>query len=784
MSTASPSPIIRAFEQCRHHTIALTALLIVAIAIPSPHTPWFNGIPLSVLPELLTISFALAWSTIPVDRIAWGRYLSLSMAALALIGIALKLILLLAPPTGFQACYQVLSPPINANVLEGLYRSTVLKPLLNNGCEKSYDAPFASDYSRYDAVVNFGQIATDVTASIGLQNSNWNISAVNSLPFAYAPETDSELDRDRLPFSVQWRGNLEQESERVVRYVGEGTLTIGGLTLELPPSYQRTNTVALPASASGEVILDYQWINFPTSASDQAHAVYGEVHLETTDETPLGSKQISLWPQLLGLAVFVALGAAIAVQLFGAFGFLLSTRLKALRKGDVWVFPVSLAIAVGLIVPMWRLRGISGQTILTISTLIGLLLISLVVDRYCSRFLAFLVIPPLAIASAGHWVRDLSSLTYRTAMDDFLVYESYAREILVHGDLRGGEDIFIYSPAIRYLLYAQHMLFGDGDKSIFVVSLIGLLGSSWFAVDYLVVRRLRTLRGRLSERKLAVVLSVACVTVVGLLYGSSEMKVGGLVLLSEYPTWILLTVAFPLVFFGKDSKSAAAASTLLALALTFRGNQLPGIGVMLLFLVVRQAWPRIKSRHLVGSVKALAWIFVPFFAISALPGIHNLYFGGQLVLLQTSIGSSFMLTPASLLHVGTNSWVSQAWLFQLEGVLVTERVLNEIVTDSFIATIRLIQVGVAITTLLGILHFFRHSWRATLLNLVPLAFLVTHLFVQVDVYYPRHIMVGYAIGSLTLLALAGVLLDRGGWKISPDPIVADASYSPQHTATC
>ena len=36
------------------------------------------------------------------------------------------------------------------------------------------------------------------------------------------------------------------------------------------------------------------------------------------------------------------------------------------------------------------------------------------------------------------------------------------------------------------------------------------------------------------------------VVVAGLLYGSSEFISGGLTLLSEYPTWILLTVAFPL----------------------------------------------------------------------------------------------------------------------------------------------------------------------------------------------------------------------------------------------
>ena len=45
---------------------------------------------------------------------------------------------------------------------------------------------------------------------------------------------------------------------------------------------------------------------------------------------------------------------------------------------------------------------------------------------------------------------------------DILTYENQARLIFEGDGLRGGADVFWYSPGYRYLLYFVHIIFGDG----------------------------------------------------------------------------------------------------------------------------------------------------------------------------------------------------------------------------------------------------------------------------------------------------------------------------------
>ena len=763
------------FNYIRCTPRAVASLLIVALVMPSPHVPWFDGIPIGVVPEILAIAFCIAWATIPARWTLGRGRLSSYIAILAMTGIALKLILLFAPSPGFQACYKVLSTPVSTNVLEEIYQTNMLTPTLNSGCEKSYDAPFAADYSRYDDAIDFGPKDRSKTDRTSLAVSNWDLTAVNSLYYSYAPATKSDTNRDRLAFSATWKSNLDPGPDRVIRYVGEGSIRIGALTIELPPSYQDENLVSVPLTASGALLFDYKWAPGGRLGAEDATAPYGEAHLEGKAGVPVAPAEDAMWPMILALAFLATVFSAFALQTAGIIGFLRCGMPNAPPKDRRWVFPVSVIAVLVILLPMWRLRGLSLETVTVVVILVFLLLTCLLVDRHYTRFLAFVVIPPAAVFCAALRVPDFASVTYRTAMDDFLVYESYAREILSHGDLRGGEDVFIYSPAIRYFLFGQHLIFGDHDPTIFVLFIIGVIGSCWFAINFLLVTRLREPELNLRGRKFALVVSLVSVVVVGLVYGSSEFIAGGLILLSEYPTWILLTIAFPLVFFGRGLRSAVVASALMSLSLTFRGNQLPGISVMLLVLLLRQSWPYIKGHNLRKATQSVMWVLAPFVAVSALPGLHNYYFGGQLVLLQTSLASSYILTPAQLLQITVNSDVSRSFLFQLGGVLASGTELNSMVSGSFLSTLRVVQASLIGISLLGLIHFYRRSWRATLLTAVPAVFLATHLFVQVDVYYPRHIMMGYAMGVLTLVALGGVFIDRGRWAtLAPGRDLVDA----------
>jgi len=94
-------------------------------------------------------------------------------------------------------------------------------------------------------------------------------------------------------------------------------------------------------------------------------------------------------------------------------------------------------------------------------------------------------------------------------------------------------------------------------------------------------------------------------------------------------------------------------------------------------------------------------------------------------------------------------------LDQLGGVLV---LTDQFPTNLLTVTVRLIQLVLLIAVFAGLLHRYRGLWRITLIVIVPIAFLIPHIFVQVFVYYPRHIVAGYYMGSIAILAMASVWL--------------------------
>jgi hypothetical protein len=51
----------------------------------------------------------------------------------------------------------------------------------------------------------------------------------------------------------------------------------------------------------------------------------------------------------------------------------------------------------------------------------------------------------------------------------------------------------------------------------------------------------------------------------------------------------------------------------------------------------------------------------------------------------------------------------------------------------------------------------RSSLTTCLMALLPLAFLLPHLFLQVYIYYPRHVVVGYLVMGLAAAFVLGEL---------------------------
>ena len=64
---------------------------------------------------------------------------------------------------------------------------------------------------------------------------------------------------------------------------------------------------------------------------------------------------------------------------------------------------------------------------------------------------------------------------WRVRENDWFVTQGYARQIFVDHSLRGGENLFYFQPAVRYLVFLQHLLLGDNDVLFAILWVFALL---------------------------------------------------------------------------------------------------------------------------------------------------------------------------------------------------------------------------------------------------------------------------------------------------------------------
>jgi hypothetical protein len=219
--------------------------------------------------------------------------------------------------------------------------------------------------------------------------------------------------------------------------------------------------------------------------------------------------------------------------------------------------------------------------------------------------------------------------------DDGLVYDGYARMILqrllagdIAGALEGGEAVFYFTPGLRYLRAAEHLVFGE--TYLGYLSLILLPPFLVFAL----FRRFVPL-----TCALALTLIFAAIPV-GVGFGSS---------LVQYVKWAARGFADPAayVFFlagfvlllGPRTRSesagrAFAAGLLFALALAVRPNIAPAAGVVLAGAAIAAL-----AQRAFALAAALAFGFAPILALA----LHNWVYGGAVVLFTTSATHPLLL---------------------------------------------------------------------------------------------------------------------------------------------
>jgi hypothetical protein len=229
--------------------------------------------------------------------------------------------------------------------------------------------------------------------------------------------------------------------------------------------------------------------------------------------------------------------------------------------------------------------------------------------------------------------------------DDGLVYDGYARMILqrllagdVVGALEGGEKVFYFTPGLRYLRAAEHLIFGESYLGY--LSLVLVLPFLVFAL----FRRFLPLRWALA------LIVVFTAVPVGVVFGSS---------LVQYVKWAARGFADPAAYafflaalvllVGRTGvpaydrfAAAFGAGLLFALALFVRPNIAPAAGILLAGAGLAALW---QCRY-----RRLAGLCIGFAPVSAM-ALHNWFYGGALVLFTSTAAhpGALVMPPAAYL---------------------------------------------------------------------------------------------------------------------------------------
>src|SRR5262249_13005484 len=115
---------------------------------------------------------------------------------------------------------------------------------------------------------------------------------------------------------------------------------------------------------------------------------------------PLGQAVRSAWPMLVPAGAVVVLGGLLGLVPFPAYA-------------------VGIRIALGL-----------------------QMVVLLALNRPSSYLALFMAVMSLSLVMAGEWIQGVKTVLYRSAGDDWLTYESFARRILETWSLQGGENVF------------------------------------------------------------------------------------------------------------------------------------------------------------------------------------------------------------------------------------------------------------------------------------------------------------------------------------------------------
>jgi hypothetical protein len=686
---------------------------LFVVGFPSANLQLFDGLPFSRLFEFGALVLIVPFLIFPDLRnrqwIFWKEWKIRPVflwTALAVLLLLKGMLLASGTHAGFSACYRSPAEPT----------SITHENLPPRECERSYENLF----DRFSA--------TRTDSALWFTPDTWNLVFLNTNRYNYYDWEAGNILRDRIPLQARWSGVPEFKPGDTIRieYAGEGAVAWGGTHFLLPPSYAALNVVEFVPSSTGDALqIDYTFDDGSRSGQDpESWGPRATIKVST-------GKPGSMAPLV---AQSAAPGWKAAALLADALILLwLCTFLPVLWTS---VRRDLLALTVFSI-------GAGAFSLLPVPSLIREIGITAALAVFLAVHLAVRPFRPAAIYAAAIVAAFLilrvwspggvGQVLLRSAGNDPLTYESQAYSILLKGSLEGGDAVFFQQPMFRYILFAGHTLFGDGNVLYSIAQLAAFFGGVFWLFRLTGKRALSTISSIL-------LIGLGCSLIfLGGYYVSNIIREG----LSEYDTWILLLWALPALYWLSSSRGILGGSVALAISYTIRSNQILGI-LWILCLTFTRAWRKHRKAILLAGVL--------MFGIALLPLIHNLYYGHQWVLVASSgdIPANLTLPPST-------------WLAFMEGDPSAGTAIREQIGMMFLIA----KVSRSLVPILAALAFiliiwilitgywtFRREKKLITVLVTPLFYLAPHFFYQINNYYPRHIVIAYiSMAIVTVLVL-------------------------------
>lgn len=730
-----------------------TVLLIwlVVFAIPGPRAAMFNGLPFAGVGELLVLVMAgvllLRRSTRAggLDALRGSHSVRRALVAGGLVVLLLKASIgIVAPSSGlFQACFFHLTPAIEQDAA-------------GEGCIKTFASlpgyPTRGETSADFATLNFENRDPETS---GLSRTNWNLPFVNSFRYdrGFFPWEPSDRNIESFPFGAEFRAMIPGGSERdlTVVYVGEGSIEVGDVVVPMPPRYDRIGSVVVPVGAETSemsMVFRYERTRLNSDPRDFPYATLRVANSNGDLLRPASPPVMELVRWIVDASIIVVLGLL-----------LWSTR----RRWFTLSFLTPLVATAGAI---WAERAVDAVSRLPLEPSV-LVIAALVAARAVGRLRNAwsLVWPAACVAVHLVWIEfsviarftvPIDYVAVRTRGNDQLVYRAFVQEMLNSGFLRGGEDVFYFQPGIRYLLYTLHWLFGSGDVVVGAAIAFGAL-----AAIIALASVLRPVKGM--RNGLLVVGMLALV-----IWWSSSQTIQTMILgLSEFGVWPLLILVFALIARGMSSvRVDALIGLVLALMVWIRPNQgVAALALLVYWMVVTSSRRRdIRAALLPAGVFGAVLLLVP---------LHNLLYGGRLVLLPGGHLNADQVGWTAVFTVLDDESTRRFFVDQVRGILYLPTILPSIYSMKLGIAFLVFSVLFVVGLVWSMIGRDRPRWSPLLLAAAVVGQLLPFFNYSVFRYFPVHVV---AIQLTAVLAGLVLLTDPGRREsVSGGPAALDPS---------